>query len=145
MISRRTQTLITRAHTWVYRRTRGRLGGRLRWPSRMEQVLLTTTGRRTGRPRTTPLTGIPHGDELVLVASDGGKPDHPQWYRNLLADDHVVVQRGAVEIPMRARTATPAERAELWPRVVGVYPGYAGYQARTEREIPLVICRRATL
>jgi deazaflavin-dependent oxidoreductase (nitroreductase family) len=145
VIGRRAQTLFTRAHTWVYRRTGGRIGGSLRWPSRMEQVLLTTTGRRTGRRHTTPLTGIPHGDELLLIASDGGSPDHPQWYRNLLADDRVVVQRGPTEIPMRARTATAAERAELWPRVVGVYPGYARYQARTERQIPLVICRRTTL
>ncbi|WP_024287520.1 nitroreductase family deazaflavin-dependent oxidoreductase [Cellulomonas sp. KRMCY2] len=142
MISRRTQTLITRAHTWVYRRTRGRVGGRL---GSMEQVLLTTTGRTSGRPRTTPLTGIPHGDGVLLVASDGGNRQHPQWYRNLLVDAEVLVQRGGRTIPMRARTATPAERAELWPVVVRVYGGYATYQSRTDRQIPLVVCEPIAL
>ena len=133
----RTQYIITRGHLFLYRATRGRLGGRL---GSMEQVLLTTTGRVSGRPRTTPLTGIPHGGGLILVASDGGKPEHPQWYRNLLVHDVVTVQRGPTKVRMRARTATPAERARLWPVAVRVYGGYAQYQARTDREIQLVIC-----
>lgn len=137
MISRRTQTFITRAHTWIYRRSGGRVGSRL---GSIPQVLLTTTGRASGLPRTTPLTGIPHGDGVLLVASDGGKPLDPQWYRNLVADGQILMQLGGHQIPMRARTATPAERAELWPRVVEVYGGYATYQGRTERQIPLVIC-----
>lgn len=138
MISRRTQTFLTRAHTLVYRATRGRAGGRL---LTMEQVLLTTTGRVSGAPRTTPLSAIPDGDDLVLVASDGGNPEHPQWYRNLVADGRVEIQRGGEHLAMTARTATPQERARLWPRVVGVYDGYAAYQRRTSREIPLVILR----
>ena len=133
----RTQYLVTRGHLWLYRATRGRLGARL---GSMEQVLLTTTGRVSGRPRSTPLTAIPHGTGLVLVASDGGKPEHPQWYRNLLVDGVVTVQRGPRTMRMRARTATPAERERLWPVAVGVYGGYAQYQARTDREIQLVIC-----
>lgn len=133
----RTQHLITRVHTWLYRTTGGRLGGKL---GSMEQVLLTTTGRVSGKERTTPLTGIPHGDGLLLVASDGGKPEHPQWYRNLLVNDVVTVQRGARKVRMRARTATPAERERLWPVAVGVYSGYATYQQRTDREIQLVLC-----
>jgi deazaflavin-dependent oxidoreductase (nitroreductase family) len=137
MVSRRTQTLVTRAHRWVYRRTRGRIGGRL---GSMEQVLLTTVGRVTGRPSTTPLTGIPDGDRVVLIASDGGKPQHPHWYRNLVVNPEVVVQRGPTEHRMRARTATPEERELLWRRAVGLYRGYAAYQSRTDRVIPVVVC-----
>jgi len=147
MISRRTQTLLTRAHAWVYLLTGGRFGGRLLG---MQQVLLTTRGRRSGLPRTTPLSAFPLGagssagsppaGALVLVASDGGRPQHPQWYRNLLADPDVVVQLGRTPVRMRARMATDGEREELWPRVVAAYQGYADYQGRTERRIPLVIC-----
>jgi F420H(2)-dependent quinone reductase len=144
MIGRRMQTVIVRGHAWVYRGTGGRIGRRLLG---MEQVLLTTTGRSTGAPRTTPLSAFPldpgkgtPGGGIVLVASDGGSPRHPQWYRNLCVQPEVVVQRGARAFAMRARTATPAERERLWPHIVAVYGGYAHYQARTEREIPLVIC-----
>lgn len=124
-------------HRAIYRATGGRLGGRL---GTMEQVLLTTTGRRTGRRRTTPLSVLPDGDRLVLVASDGGAPVHPNWYLNLLADPVVVVRRRREVRTMRARPATPAERAVLWPRVVALYRGYGRYQRRTKREIPLVVC-----
>lgn len=137
MISRRTQTIVTRLHAGVYRLTRGRVLGRL---GTMEQVLLTTRGRTSGQPRTTPLSAFPEGDRLVLVASDGGRPEHPQWYRNLLVDDRVVVQRGATKIPMRARPAGDEERGRLWKRVTSEYRGYEQYQSRTDRTIPLVIC-----
>jgi deazaflavin-dependent oxidoreductase (nitroreductase family) len=137
MVSRRAQLFFTGAHTWVYRATGGRLGSRL---GSVEQILLTTTGRTSGKPRTTPLTAIPDGKNLVLVASDGGKPQHPQWYRNLLADDLVTIQRGPSARRMRARPADEAERRRLWPKAVGVYKGYAQYQQRTDRQIPLVIC-----
>lgn len=144
MIGRRTQTAIARTHAWAYRGTGGRIGRRVLG---MEQVLLTTTGRSTGLPRTIPISAFPLDrwnaaprDGIVLVASDGGRPQNPQWYRNLCAKPEVLVQRGPRTHPMRARTATPAERDRLWPHVVAVYGGYAHYQARTEREIPLVIC-----
>lgn len=137
MIDRRVQNAVTAAHRWIYRRTGGRVGARI---AHIEQVLLTTTGRVSGRPRETVLSAIPHGADLLLVASDGGRDGHPQWYRNLLADDRVVVQRGRRGLPMRARTATAQERPELWRVAVGVYGGYATYQARTEREIPVVVC-----
>ena len=137
MVSGRSQTLLTRAHRWLYRRTGGRVGGRL---GAMEQVLLTTTGRVTGRPSTTPLTGIPDGDRLVLIASDGGNPQHPHWYRNLVVNPEVVVQRGPTKHRMRARTADPAERDRLWRIAVDLYGGYATYQGRTDRVIPVVVC-----
>ena len=141
MVNRRVQLLVTRAHAWVYRRTHGRLGARL---GAMPQVLLTTRGRSSGQPRTTPLTGIPYGTGVLLVASDGGKPEHPHWYRNLQAEPRVLVQRGAQATAMRARTLDADERARLWPVAVATYAGYATYQARTDREIPLVLCEPIT-
>ena len=138
MINRRVQNAVTASHRWLYRRTGGRIGARI---AHIEQVLLTTTGRVSGQPRVTVLSAIQHGEHLRLVASDGGRDGHPQWYRNLVADDRVVVQRGSRLLPMRARTATPQERPELWRVAVGVYGGYATYQERTRREIPVVVCR----
>lgn len=123
-------------HALLYRASGGRLGGKL---GRAPVLLLTTTGRRSGRPRTTPLTYLRHGDELVLVASFGGSDSHPEWYLNLRRRPEVEVQIGRERRRMLARTATPAERARLWPQVVEMYPGYARYQGRTSRPIPLVI------
>jgi deazaflavin-dependent oxidoreductase (nitroreductase family) len=105
----------------------------------MPVLLLTTAGRKTGRRRTTPLTYLDDVDRLVLVASYGGAPRHPSWYLNLTAQPEVEVTRGRRTVRMQARTATPDERAELWPRVTSRYRGYAAYQERTTREIPLVI------
>jgi len=80
------------------------------------------------------------GDRVVLVASKGGDDRAPDWYRNLLAQPEIELTMAGQRRPMRARRASPAEKAELWPRVVAAYSGYAGYQRRTERDIPLVIC-----
>jgi F420H(2)-dependent quinone reductase len=137
VINRRAQIVVTAVHRWLYRRTGGRVGARL---GHIEQVLLTTTGRVSGQARVTVLSAIQHGQDLLLVASDGGREQHPQWYRNLVVDDRVVVQRGAYRVPMRARTATAEERPGLWQVAVEVYGGYATYQTRTEREIPVVVC-----
>lgn len=133
------QRLVTSLHTALFRVTRGRLGGRL---GRVEQVLLTTTGRRTGARRTTPLAVLVDGDRLVLIASNAGSPGHPDWYLNLSANPDVVVERGRERLRLRAHTATPQERAILWPRAVALYGGYARYQRRTAREIPVVVCER---
>jgi deazaflavin-dependent oxidoreductase (nitroreductase family) len=76
---------------------------------------------------------------LVIVASKGGNPRHPAWFHNLRANPDVTIQVGSKRRPVRARVATPQERARLWPKVVATYGGYKGYQERTEREIPLVI------
>ncbi len=103
-------------------------------------VILTTMGRKTGRLRRTPLVRVADGERYLLVASMGGAPRHPAWYLNLLANPEVTVQdRGEVH-RLTARTATPAERAELWPLAVAEWPDYDDYQSRTERTIPLVIC-----
>jgi len=79
-------------------------------------------------------------DRVVLVASKGGDDRHPQWYLNLVAHPEVELRIRKATFRMRARTADPAEKSELWPTIVAAYPGYAGYQRRTERDIPVVIC-----
>jgi deazaflavin-dependent oxidoreductase (nitroreductase family) len=107
----------------------------------MEPVELHTTGRRSGQRRSTMLTA-PILDErrVVLVASKGGHPDHPDWYKNLSADPDVELTIGGRTRAMRARTASPEEKAELWAQIVGRYKGYDGYQRSTDRDIPVVIC-----
>jgi deazaflavin-dependent oxidoreductase (nitroreductase family) len=107
----------------------------------MPVVELHTTGRTSGLPRSTMLTApVADGDRVVLVASKGGDDRDPDWYRNLLAHPEIELTMAGRRRPMRARRASPAEKAELWPQVVAAYHGYAGYQRRTERDIPLVIC-----
>lgn len=140
MVDSRLARAAIRLHAAVFRLTAGRVGGRF---GQLEQVLLTTTGRTTGQPRTTPLALTVVGDRLVLIASDGGAPADPGWYRNLVAHPEVRLQRGAVTRSMRARTATGDERAELWRAAVTNHPGYADYQRRTDRQIPVVVVEPA--
>lgn len=122
-------------HTLVYRMTGGLLGRRL---VDNDMLLLTTTGHRTGKAHTVPLLYLSDGSCLVVIASFGGRPHHPTWYDNLVADPTVTVQINSARRPMLARTASKTERAQWWPRVVGAYQGYAEYQSRTDREIPVV-------
>lgn len=122
----------------LYRLTKGRLGGRL--PGGAPICLLTTRGRKTGRSRTVPLLYLADGDNVVVVASFGGMPDHPDWYGNLVVDPHVSVEIEGVVRALVARTASPDERAVLWPRLVAMYRNYDTYQVRTAREIPVVVC-----
>jgi deazaflavin-dependent oxidoreductase (nitroreductase family) len=110
----------------------------------MAPVELRTTGRTSGRPRLTMLTSPIHDENrVVLVASKGGDDRDPQWYRNLTANPEVEVTIGGTTRTMRARTASPEERAALWPDIVAAYKGYASYQKRAHREIPVVICEPA--
>ncbi len=119
----------------------GRLGNRI---GPMPVLQLHTTGRTSGKRRTTMLTAPVHdGDTVVLVASKGGDDRDPDWYRNLLAHPEVEVTMDGQTRPMRARTATAEEKQELWPGIVRAYRGYEGYQKRTDREIPVVICEAA--
>jgi deazaflavin-dependent oxidoreductase (nitroreductase family) len=105
-------------------------------------LLLTTTGRVSGLPRRTALIYGRHGEDHVVVASFGGSAEHPLWYTNLLAEPRVGVQVGADRFTAVARTATAEEKAALWGQMVGIHPDYEAYQARTSREIPLVILTR---
>ena len=126
----------TAVHSRLYRATGGRLGGSVAGGS---VLLLTTTGRRSGKRRMVPLGYFVEGDDLVVVGSMGGAPVHPSWYHNLRAQPDVEVQVGKAARRMRARTATPEERARLWPGIIETAPAYGRYQERTAREIPLVI------
>jgi deazaflavin-dependent oxidoreductase (nitroreductase family) len=117
-------------------------GGRLpRTLIGMKPIELHVTGRKSGRRYSNLLTAPIHEDgRIVVVASKGGSQDHPDWYKNLVANPDIEITVDNDTIPMRARTATPDEKAELWPRIVAVYKGYAGYQRNTDRDIPVVIC-----
>ena len=105
-------------------------------------LLLTTTGRKSGRKITKPLIYQPHGDDYLVVASKGGAPRPPAWYLNLEANPEVEVQVRADRFKARARAATPEEKPELWQRMVAVWPDYDEYQKRTDRPIPVVILER---
>jgi deazaflavin-dependent oxidoreductase (nitroreductase family) len=120
--------------------------GKLGWSAGGMTVLeLTTTGRKSGQPRSVMLTSpLREGEGYVVVASRGGDDHHPAWFLNLRDDPAVeVAVGGRPKVPMRARVATPEERDRMWPVVTRTYKGYAGYQAKTDREIPLVVLEPA--
>ena len=106
-------------------------------------LLLTTTGRKSGDARTLPLIYGKDGDRFVIVASRGGAPDHPGWYKNLVAHPDVKLQVAADKFAARASTAKGAERARLWQVMTKIWPAYDEYQTKTTREIPVVILERA--
>jgi deazaflavin-dependent oxidoreductase (nitroreductase family) len=117
-------------------------GGRLGWSLGSMPVLeLTTTGRKTGEPRAVMLTSlVEDGDTIVIVASRGGDDRHPAWFLNLCDQPRVdVAFKGGASTPYSARVATADERTRLWPQVTAAYKGYAGYQRKTDRKIPLVL------
>jgi deazaflavin-dependent oxidoreductase (nitroreductase family) len=130
--------VMDRTHRAALRLTGNRVG---RQAMGMPVVELHTIGRQSGLRRSVILTTpVTDGDRLVLVASKGGASTHPNWYRNLVANPDVEITRGSTTSTMRARTATAEEKADLWPRIVAAYHGYADYQRYSEREIPVVIC-----
>ncbi len=124
-----------RVHPLLLRVSGGRIGGRV---SGMPVLVVTTTGRKTGRPRPTPLTAIEADGHTYVVASKGGDDRHPAWYLNMVASPEVTVERGGRREPMLARVLSADERAAVWPVVTRTFKGYAAYQKRTDREIPVV-------
>lgn len=128
---------LMRGHALVYRATGGRIGHRFRGSPPV--LLLDHVGAKSGKKRTSPLVYVGDGDDLVIVASKGGHPRHPAWFHNLRANPDTTVQVGSKRRAVHARVAGPEEHARLWPKAVETYAGYADYQQRTEREIPLVI------
>lgn len=126
---------VTGLNVLVYRATKGRLGD----VGGLPLHILHHRGAKSGQPRQTPLSGLPDGEDVVLVASYGGAPKSPAWFHNCMANPDVEIERNGKRRAMTARRATPEERERLWPLVVAGYPGYATYQKRTDREIPLVI------
>jgi deazaflavin-dependent oxidoreductase (nitroreductase family) len=134
------ESLFGEEHVRRYRETGGEVGHR--WKRGSKILLLTTKGRKSGEPRTKPLIYEQDDDRYVIVASQGGAPDHPKWYRNLEKDPDVEVQVLDDVFPARARTAEGEERERLWQLVNRQWPDYDSYQRKTEREIPVVILER---
>ena len=126
-------------HVRVYRETGGVHGYHWRGT---EILLLTTTGRRSGEPRTTPLIHRTDGGRWVIVASKGGAAEHPAWFTNLQADADATIQVLAEEIPVRMTVAEGQEHARLWELMTEVWPAYDEYQAKTDRPIPIVVLER---
>jgi len=129
--------LATRLHVAMFRASRGRLGGHL---GRAPILLLSHVGRKSGRPRMSPLIYLDDGPRVVVVASKGGTDTHPAWYHNLMA-----METAQVQLPrrprhrVRPRVARGREREELWPRLVNLYKGYDDYASFTDRQIPVVV------
>ena len=126
-----------RAHIWVYRRTNGRVGAKLLW---FPAALVTTTGRKSGRPRTTPTLYLADGDRVILPASFGGRDSDPAWYLNIESNPEVHVQIRERQLDLTARDATEDERKRYWPMLIKLYPPYRGYRQAADRVIPMVVC-----
>ncbi len=125
-------------HEFWYRLTGGVRGGSIMG---RPILLLTTTGRKTGARRTTPLMYLEDGESLIVIASNGGNPRHPAWWLNLEKNPQAEVQLRSEKRRVKAEEATGEERERLWRAVVETYSGYEGYQKTTDRQIPVVILR----
>jgi deazaflavin-dependent oxidoreductase (nitroreductase family) len=133
-------TLYGQEHIERYEATDGEEG--YDWRNGTTILILTTTGRRSGALRKNALIFRPHGDDYLVVASKGGAPEPPDWYRNLQDNPDVQVQIKDDKFAARARTATAEEKPQLWQEMLEVWPDYADYQQKTEREIPVVVLER---
>ena len=130
------QRALTTLHIASYRATGGVIGHRL---GPLPNLLLTTVGRRSGRPRTKALTYVRADGLLALVASNFGSRTPPQWYRNLMQQPEARVQLRHRRWAVRARLATPDEYARIWPAALAIWPAWAGYAERAQRDIPIVV------
>ncbi len=135
------ESLFGEQHVRRYRETGGEVGHI--WKRGSKVLLLTTKGRKTGEPRTTPLIYENDGDRYVIVASKGGAPEHPGWFENLARDPDVELQVRDEVFPARAHVAKGEERERLWKLAAQQWPDYDAYQTKTEREIPVVVLQRA--
>jgi len=129
---------IATIHRGLYKLTGGSLGANL---GGRPMLLLTTTGRKSGKKRATPLQYMRDGENMVVVASNGGNKNHPAWWYNLEANPEVTAQAGSKVTKVRAETANPEERARLWPLLLDVYHGYQDYEDEAERTIPVVVLK----
>src|SRR2546425_13064264 len=123
---------LMRFMVWLYRRSGGRIGGKL---FGAPVLLLTSTGRRSGRPWTNPLLYQPDGDRFVIIASNNGSDKHPAWWLNLRSNPEAAIQIGTESIPVTAARMSGAERDRLWGLMVKAYGGYANYETKTTRKI----------
>ena len=128
---------VQKIHSSLYRWTNGRLGGSA--PMGGKLLLLTTTGRKTGKSRTVPLMYMEQGRELMVVASNAGFDSHPDWYWNLTAHPGATIQIGAESSAVTTRVAEGEEHDRLWTDLISRYPNYGTYQTKTDRHIPLVL------
>ena len=135
------ENLFGEEHVKRYRETGGEVGHD--WREGSTILLLTTKGRKTGEPRTTPLIYAQDGDHYVIVASKGGTPENPGWYENLAKTPEVELQVRDEVFPAHARTAEGEERDRLWRKANEVWSHYDEYQTKTDREIPVVVLERA--
>ncbi len=128
--------LILKVAVFLYNVSGGRIGGKM---GKMPVLLLTTTGRKTGKQRTLPLIYIMEGSAYVITASAGGADRHPGWFFNIRSNPQVVIRVKDTQIKVTAEITGPEKKSELWARLVAVAPNFAGYQKRTSRDIPMVI------
>ncbi len=139
LITRNMIRFFGKVHRVLYRMSGSRFFANL---GQMPTLLLTATGRRSGKPRTVPLLYVEIDDGYAIVASFAGAPEHPAWYRNLQKNPTASVQVADQVIQVTASTATPQEKQSLWPRFTAIYPDYDSYQENTVPDIPVVLLRR---
>ena len=130
------QKMLMQAHSFVYRVTGGKVAGRM---FKSPVLLLNTTGRKSGTERTTPLLYLQDGEDIAIVASNGGAKQHPAWWLNLQANPEATVEIGDRKLRVRVEQASPEEKERLWPKLVEMYGSYEDYQRRTERAIPVIV------
>ena len=133
---------MSRANTWIFKKSGGKLGNKFLRGA--EVGILTTTGRKSGEPRDSPLLFLQEGRRIVLVASQGGRATNPMWYLNIKANPNITFQTKKEKLDLVAREATDAERDEYWPKLDAMYPDFANYRSYTDRKIPILICDPAT-
>ena len=129
---------MSRANTWIFKKSGGKLGNKFLRGA--EVGILTTTGRKSGEPRDSPLLFLQEGSRIVLVASQGGRATNPMWYLNIKANPNITFQTKKEKLDLVAREATDAERDEYWPKLDAMYPDFANYRSYTDRKIPILIC-----
>jgi deazaflavin-dependent oxidoreductase (nitroreductase family) len=129
---------MSRAQTFVFKKTGGKFGDK--FLKGAEVGILTTTGRKSGEARDSPLLFLQEGPRIILVASQGGRATNPMWYLNLVANPSITFQTKKEKLQLTAREATDAERDEYWPKLDAMYPDFVNYRSYTERKIPIIIC-----
>jgi deazaflavin-dependent oxidoreductase (nitroreductase family) len=134
-----------KAHVWVYRKSGGKIGGNWRIGAGLKKpvptLLLEHIGRKSGKTFVSPLVYIHDGQDVVVVASQGGRDTHPQWYRNLVAVPDAYIEIGSDRRAVRAEVAGPEERRRLWPKLVQAYADFDTYQSWADREIPVIVLK----